>query len=100
MKKRLLSIKFNETANFQFLLFNREFMIKTFSPGITFAFLKFISKYSKDYKKNTNYRLMFRLLNLKSIIQSNIKLSAQQSYYFAEILPLKFTKSKNGRFIA
>jgi hypothetical protein len=53
MKKRLLPIKFNETANFQFPFFNREFMIKTFSPGITFAFLNFISKYSKDYENKT-----------------------------------------------
>jgi hypothetical protein len=34
------------------------------------------------------------ILNLKSIIQPNIKLSAQQSCYFGEILPLKFTESK------
>jgi hypothetical protein len=53
MKEKLLPIKLKETANFQFPLFSREFMIKTFSSGITFAFLKIISKYSKDYEKKT-----------------------------------------------
>jgi hypothetical protein len=95
MKEKLLPIKLNEAANFQFPLFNREFMIKPFSPGITFAFLKFISRYSKDYENKTKITdQCSEVINLKSIIRSNIKLSAQQSYYFAEILPFRFTKSE------
>jgi hypothetical protein len=94
IKKRLLPIKFTETANFQFPLFNREFMIKVFSPGITFASLKFISKCSKDYENKTQITSMFRSFKPEKHNSINIKLSAQQSYYFAEILPLKFNKSE------